>query len=257
MNILHLPTELQEQILHYLPWHDHFLAASVCPLWQSLLERDSFRRKRHYDDLRDSWCHESFASTHGFVFNRQFPHRPDLSAEYGHTLTPCLHALLDRSALQLKLSRKADKPPKITMEIPKPDQFDETDRQNPKNLERDLEFTKYNISNSPLLHSDTVVFKMGQHVDYPVFDDRFAPPPVTLGSYKNSRVVMRVPLEYPIRLGGEKPQSFMGLLEDIMGYMRLCFEAKGNLEWVRATFIGLGRVHHTDEVEFEFNYGEY
>ncbi|KAF3313500.1 hypothetical protein TWF173_006005 [Orbilia oligospora] len=48
LNILSLPTELQAHILSFLPWHDHFLASSVCPLWLSILRTENFRRQRHY-----------------------------------------------------------------------------------------------------------------------------------------------------------------------------------------------------------------
>ncbi|RVD82132.1 uncharacterized protein DFL_006566 [Arthrobotrys flagrans] len=46
--ILTLPIELQSHILTFLPWHDHFLASSVHPLWLSILRTESFRRRRHY-----------------------------------------------------------------------------------------------------------------------------------------------------------------------------------------------------------------
>ncbi|KAK6528572.1 hypothetical protein TWF281_009811 [Arthrobotrys megalospora] len=48
MAILTLPTEIQEHILDFLPWHDHYLAASVCPLWLSILRTERFRRRRYY-----------------------------------------------------------------------------------------------------------------------------------------------------------------------------------------------------------------
>ncbi|KAF3169590.1 hypothetical protein TWF106_002133 [Orbilia oligospora] len=48
LNILSLPTEVQAHILSFLPWHDHFLASSVCPLWLSILRTESFRRQRHH-----------------------------------------------------------------------------------------------------------------------------------------------------------------------------------------------------------------
>ncbi|KAK6345726.1 hypothetical protein TWF718_007634 [Orbilia javanica] len=47
-NILSLPVELQSHILNFLPWHDHFLASSVCPLWLSILRTEHFRRCRYY-----------------------------------------------------------------------------------------------------------------------------------------------------------------------------------------------------------------
>ncbi|EPS38424.1 hypothetical protein H072_7836 [Dactylellina haptotyla CBS 200.50] len=53
MNILTLPTELQEEILRYLTWDQHFIAALVSPVWASLLTRDVFRRKRYVYDKID------------------------------------------------------------------------------------------------------------------------------------------------------------------------------------------------------------
>ncbi|EPS39263.1 hypothetical protein H072_6955 [Dactylellina haptotyla CBS 200.50] len=269
MDIFRLPNELHEHILHHLPWHDHFLAASVCPLWATILQREPFRRKRHYDELRDAWYYNSYETVHPLVFNREAPKHVD---DDGKEPNLSLHALLDRSALEVRVKR--GRAPKVIMKIPNPGQSERRQRSRSgssksgdehlpsippdfEGVEQEFEICKYNISQSPLLQSDTVIFDITKENDYLVFDDRFAPPPVTLGTYKNSRVHLRVPLEYPIRLGGEKPQSVMGLVNDITSYMNMCFEAKDNLDWIRATFIGFGKVHHTDELHFEFRYGSY
>ncbi|KAK6528573.1 hypothetical protein TWF281_009812 [Arthrobotrys megalospora] len=49
MGILSLPVELQQQILHNLAWHEHFLVATVCPLWASILQTTPFRQERYFE----------------------------------------------------------------------------------------------------------------------------------------------------------------------------------------------------------------
>lgn len=173
-------------------------------------------------------------------------------------------------------------PPKIVMNIPKPEQIwpdDPTPGEEggegkegeaatagedtsslrsdfSSSHDRDLSVTSYNITSSPLLLSDTVVYTIGPDKDYPVFDDRFAPQPHSSEIYENTTVRFPVPLDYPLLLGNEKPQSLMGMVEDVVSYMNGCFETEGNAEWMRAVFVGFGEVHHTDEVHFEIRYGK-
>ncbi|KAK6533723.1 hypothetical protein TWF694_002654 [Orbilia ellipsospora] len=53
MNILKLPTELQHEILKHLDWDDHFIASLVCPRWGTILQDETFRRKRYLYDRID------------------------------------------------------------------------------------------------------------------------------------------------------------------------------------------------------------
>ncbi|KAF3307721.1 hypothetical protein TWF173_002408 [Orbilia oligospora] len=270
-----LPTELHEQILHHIPWHDHFLAASVLPVWASLLQTTPFRQKRHYDDLRNLWHFTPSSCVSGFIFNQTAPKRRGLKdvASKLH-----LHALLDRGALEVSMERNGM--PKIVMNIPKPEQTwsdqlpqkkngegnkeDSRPGEDSNSLHSDfsssddpeLSVTSYNITSSPLLLSDTVVYTIGPNKDYPVFDDRFAPQPHSSEIYGNTIVLFEVPLDYPSLLGNEKPQSLMGIIEDIVIYMNGCFETERNAEWMRAVFAGFGKTHHTDEVHFEIRYGK-
>ncbi|KAK6352484.1 hypothetical protein TWF730_009309 [Orbilia blumenaviensis] len=285
-----LPTELHEQILHHLPWHDHFLAASVLPLWSSLLQTTPFRQKRHYDDLRNFWHFTPSSCISNLIFNRITPKRRDVKDVVSKLH---LHALLDRCAMEVCLERGGKV--KVVMNIPKPEQVyphnvtvsqkkggggvggveqrvivlggggevevEEVEEKGSihsdfsSSDDHELLVTSYNITSSPLLLSDTVVYAIGPYKDYPIFDDRFARPPHSSEVYSNTTVHFRVPLEYPELLGNEKPQSLMGMVEDIVSYMNVCFEADRHAEWMRATFIGFGRIHHTDEVHFEIRYG--
>ncbi|KAK6523755.1 hypothetical protein TWF281_001727 [Arthrobotrys megalospora] len=265
-----LPTELHEQILHYLPWHDHFLAASALPLWSSLLQTTPFRQKRHYDDLRNFWHFTPSSCISNLIFNRNCPKRRDLKDVVSKLH---LHALLDRCALEISMDRNGQ--PQMVMNIPKGEQpWPEDHLQSSKDVkeeggkgktgsihsdfssaeDHELSVTSYDITSSPLLLSDTVVYAIGPYNDYPIFDD-LSPPPRSSDIYKNTTVHFRVPLDYPLLLGNEKPQSLMGMVEDIVSYMNICFEVERNAEWMRATFIGYGKVYHTDEVHFEIRYG--
>ncbi|KAK6339313.1 hypothetical protein TWF718_008734 [Orbilia javanica] len=271
-----LPTELHEQILHHLPWHDHFLAASVLPIWSSLLRTTPFRQKRHYDDLRNLWHFTPSDCLSNLIFNRTAPKRRDLKdlASKLH-----LHALLDRGALEISMERNCA--PKVVMNIPNVEQIwpdNPPPQKNGREWKKEegvssgedtsslhsnfsssdgheLSVTSYNITSSPLLLSDTVVYTIGPHKDYPVFDDNFAPRPHNSEIFENTTVRFLVPLDYPLLLGNEKPQSLMGMVEDIVSYMNVCFEAEKHAEWMRAVFSGFGEDHHTDEVYFEIRYG--
>ncbi|KAK6498781.1 hypothetical protein TWF481_011354 [Arthrobotrys musiformis] len=275
-----LPTELHEQILHHLPWHDHFLAASVLPLWSSLLQTTPFRQKRHYDDLRNVWHFTPTAFVTDLIFNRPCPTHRYNDKDKDLVSKLHLHALLDRRALEIVMERGGEA--RVVMNIPRPGQEIQPPDPNPPSLQirageegkngekvgdgnvnslpssidENESVTSYNITSSPLLLSDTVVYSIGPGKDYPVFDDRFAPQPHNSEIYENMTVHFPVPLDYPELLGNEKPQSLMGMVEDVVSYMNGCFETERNAEWMRAVFQGYGGVHHTDEVHFEIRYGK-
>ncbi|KAK6334533.1 hypothetical protein TWF730_003747 [Orbilia blumenaviensis] len=49
--LLELPIELHAEILQYLDWSEHFATAAACPIWASVLQTDTFRRKRYCVDF--------------------------------------------------------------------------------------------------------------------------------------------------------------------------------------------------------------
>ncbi|KAK6501002.1 hypothetical protein TWF506_003758 [Arthrobotrys conoides] len=78
-NIFSLPNELQAQILSLLPWHDHFPASQVCPLWLSILRTEHFRRQRHYGntppDPTTGGFYVQYYIHEGFTYHGTAPRR--------------------------------------------------------------------------------------------------------------------------------------------------------------------------------------
>ncbi|KAK6504572.1 hypothetical protein TWF481_006511 [Arthrobotrys musiformis] len=100
MMILDLPTELQEHILSFLPWRDHFPAASVCPLWLSILRTERFRRCRHHGTTTsDSSSPQAFPGDSG--------PEPSLSS----------HHLLDLGTLRLQFQRAEGVQPEMSVSM--------------------------------------------------------------------------------------------------------------------------------------------
>ncbi|KAK6335801.1 hypothetical protein TWF730_003178 [Orbilia blumenaviensis] len=99
MHILTLPVEIQSHILSFLPWHDHFLTSTVCQLWNSILQRHSFRTKRHYNhSVPAGWD----IVDHPYpVFDAVSP-RVSQSL-YTPTAAPNTHVLLEQAMLNLEI----------------------------------------------------------------------------------------------------------------------------------------------------------
>ncbi|KAF3932975.1 hypothetical protein ABW20_dc0103480 [Dactylellina cionopaga] len=251
MSISSLPTEIHEQILHHLPWHDHFLAAEVCPLWLSILRTKPFRRKRHFEGPRPWTCETPYDEVRSLIFHRQTPKSLGPNPQ-----EPCLHGLLGKRTLEVSMKRGEDS--RIVMAIPELNgpAVETKFRKGPQfTALSDKGLTKYDITRCPLLRSDTVAFEMTEDTEYPVFDDNRVHVPTRLNGYRYRVVAYEIPLKYPKRLGGEKPQSVIGMVHDVTDYINSCFDSVNNIESVRAIFMGLDTNWFTDEVRFEYKYG--
>ncbi|KAK6343099.1 hypothetical protein TWF718_008472 [Orbilia javanica] len=177
MHILNLPIEIQSHILGFLPWHDHFLVSTVCTLWKSILQRHGLRTKRHYDHpVPASWD----AVEHPYpVFNSPTPR---VSADlYTPMDAPNTHVLLERGMLMFEICE--DGRTTVLMKLPRDVLISGTALADTYEVLRadsgTPETTQYSefweamtppdsglldITTSPLLESDTLVFSL-RHSD--------------------------------------------------------------------------------------------
>ncbi|KAK6505799.1 hypothetical protein TWF481_007690 [Arthrobotrys musiformis] len=173
MNILSLPVELQSEILSHLPWHDHFLASTVCTLWNSILQRHSFRTKRHYDHtVPAEW---PIADHPHPVYDAPTPRV--LSNLYTPTDAPNTHVLLEMGVLMFEITASGETT--IFMKIPREHipagGSLATNHEVTRTDQGDVESAQYaelwgalvpeenaviDIGSSPLLSSDKLVFSI-------------------------------------------------------------------------------------------------